>query len=1180
MTDNRKHVRVSYEKQVELIAEGQILVGKSIDISNSGIRVIVNVPVSHLSVERIAFTLPLAPEAIHIPCKVVRSNRTESEEEHVLGIEFSSQTETQMILIDNFIRNINNKSTKSDAKQSDMRIIPRISCNLTGISSDNKGIFIASIDNISTEGCLISYTGFINARDVLTLAITLPGDRRRISATGFITYVIQDDGWGMHRAGICFTDISDIDSIRIRNFILKSATSTALRTLQERRNENLTGDENLIRDPEKIAGLLRLLKKENRNINVLFEQTIAMFVLMMKNIDARRTSFATSSQKDISELDLKKNHTVYFSFYLHGSSYYFTSHLMEAGDTRLIFSFPAVLHQSDKRSYARKYISDGIDVFLELDDMPSVKFNGKVENVSRRGFLCNVKLQPLQRELVKLGRPVSYYFNRDMGLDTFGEIRHVKEVETDDGTTMLQLGIEAGIRRADISFMRYGQTRWNKARVSMKRQTTGDSRRIVSDVVRYRNREGKEIVALLNHTGTSKKAPVVIMPPAFGKKKETLSPFVATLLENFRKFDKDLVVIRYDGINRPGESCQDGMCPKRGYEMLHYRISQGLDDLEATMDFAHHNNIFRPSAVIVVAFSMSALDARKLAVKDSRVTYLINVMGITCARSSFNIITGGIDIIDNARNGIQNGLSGVLGHILDLDTIAKDLIDNRYAYLADARHDMSRISIPVSWIYGRYDRWVVDREILDLMSVRAKGRRDVIEIPTGHNLRSSEDALLTFKILTRMIYRHLHHRNIRPVDPDRNSLINLITSERERLYQHDDVNIREYWKDYLIGENRNSIGYDFYRNFDEFREFLSVQGSLLDLKNGEIMADMGCGTGIFMERMLLDRAEQGVDLSRARLVQVDLVSEALVRTREKYLRIKELYGAVVPHEVDYIQMDLEPNRLVPVKRFIEDETLGYDYLRNRVEGLKDATIDRLVAADSGLLQSLMRGAAMGDDDMLYLRERFNEEDCRAIIDFNRAARFLSGNLLPQDISGAHSGRNDKSQTINYSMVRTDDLIFSDLRFGSKGLALNLSFKTSTFDKIAASLLISYIFNPDEILNEFYRILKPDGRLLISSMRPDGDISVIFTNYINKVWKDFSDTMTEKDRERNLAGARAMLNEAASLLELEEDGHFRFYSGEELAEMLGRAGFVNCALTESLGDPPQVVIVTGSKPGIT
>lgn len=1178
MTNNRKHVRVSYEKQVELIAEGQTLVGKSIDISNSGIRVIVNVPVSHLSVERIAFTLPFAPEAIHVPCKVVRSNRTESEEEHVLGIEFSNQTETQMILIDTFIRNFNSSLAKNDARQSDLRVIPRISCNLTGVSCDNHAIYISSIDNISTEGCLVSYEGSLNSHDVLTLSITLPGDRRRITATGFITYVIQDDGWGMHRAGVCFSDITDIDSIRIRNFILKSATSTALRTLQERRNEHAAGNENLIRDPDAIAGLFRLLKKENRTINVLFEKSIVMLALMMKHVDARCSSFATSSQKDIGELDLKKHHAVYFSFYLHGSSYYFTSHLAEAGDTRLIFSFPAVLHQSDKRSYARKYISDGIDVFLELDDMPSVKFNGSVENVSRRGFLCNVKLPPLQRELVKLGQPVSYYFNRDMGLDTYGEIRHIREVKAEEGTAVLQLGIEAGIRRADISFMRYGQARWDRAKGSIKRARAAAGRGIVSEVVRYRNREGKEIVALLNHAGSGKKAPVVILPPAFGKKKETLSPLVATLLENFRKFNRDLVVIRYDGINRPGESCQAGMCPKRGYEMLHYRISQGLDDLEATMDFAHHNALFRPSAVIVVAFSMSALDARKLAVKDPRVTYLINVMGITCARSSFNIITGGIDIIDNARNGIQNGLSGVLGHILDLDTVAKDLIENRYAYLADARHDMSRISIPVSWVYGRYDRWVVDREIMDLMSVRAKGRRDVIEIPTGHNLRSSEDALLTFKILTRMIYRHLHRRNIRPVDPERNSLISMITRERERLYQHDDVNIREYWKDYLIGENRDSIGYDFYRNFDEFREFLSVQGSLLDLKNGEIMADMGCGTGIFMERMLLDRAEQGVDLSLARLVQVDLVSEALAKTREKYSRIKDLYGAVVPREVDYIQMDLEPNRLAPVKRFMEDTTLSYDYLRNRVEGLKNATIDRLAAGDSRRLQSIMRGAAMGDDEMLFLREHFNEEDCRAVVDFNRAARFLSGNLLPRDISGALSGRYENSQTINCSTVRSDDLVFSDLRFGSKGLALNLSFRDSTFDKIAASLLVSYLFNPDEIIQEFYRILRPDGRLLVSSMRPDGDISVIFTNYINKVWKDFSVTMTEEDREKNLAGARAMLNEAASLLELEEDGHFRFYSGEELLDMLGRAGFVNCTVTESLGNPPQVVIVTGSKPG--
>ena len=42
-------------------------------------------------------------------------------------------------------------------------------------------------------------------------------------------------------------------------------------------------------------------------------------------------------------------------------------------------------------------------------------------------------------------------------------------------------------------------------------------------VVTYQNSAGKKIAALLNYTNTERRAPVVILPPAFGKKKETLS---------------------------------------------------------------------------------------------------------------------------------------------------------------------------------------------------------------------------------------------------------------------------------------------------------------------------------------------------------------------------------------------------------------------------------------------------------------------------------------------------------------------------------------------------------------------------------------------------------------------------------------------------------------------------------
>ncbi|MBP7734667.1 MAG: PilZ domain-containing protein [Spirochaetes bacterium] len=1176
MTNNRKHARVSYEKQVELVAEGQTLIGKSIDISNSGIQVVVNVPVSHLSVHRMAFMLPLDSENVPIPCKIVRSNKADTEEdEHVLGIEFSCQTDAQMILIDNFIRNVNFTRIKNEYGTSDMRIIPRISCSLTGISSDKDGVSIISIDNISTEGCLVSYKGILNTRESITIGVNLPGDRRGITAEGSVSYVIRGNKGDTNRAGLCFKSISDIDSTRIQNFILKSATSTAIKTIQERRNEQVAANDTLIKNHETIVALFNLLKKEKRTMNVLFDKSIIMFVLKMRTIDTKKKLFTTSSQKEVIDCELKKHHQVYCSFYLHGSSYYFTTDIRESGPTSIAFALPSVIHQSDKRSCQRKYISGGIDISLELEDSPIGRLRGELVNISRRGFSCNVKLNNFDREQIQLGQSVTYTFNKDMGLDAFGEIRHIKEVGLYDEGMMVQIGIEAGIRRKDYIYKRFSLTQWNKGKGSLKRPFPGSSR-IVSDIVRYANRDGKEIVALLNHTGAVGKVPVVILPPAFGKKKEALAPLVATLIENFGRFGRDIVTIRYDGINRPGESCRDQMCPKRGYEMLNYRISQGLDDLEATMDFVHHNAMFKPSEVVIVAFSMSALDARKLAVKDKRVSYLINVMGVTCARSSFNNITGGIDIIDNARNGIQNGLSGVLGQILNLDTTARDLIDTRYAYLADARHDMARIAIPVSWIFGKYDRWVVEREIRDLMSVRSKGSREVIEIPTGHNLRSSDDAIRTFKIVTRMIYHYLNGQTIRPMNPDRERMVAMITGERERLVAQDDVDVGVYWKEYLVGGDRNCAGYDVYRNIDEFREFLSLQGRLLDLKNGESMADMGCGTGIFIERMIDDSASQGLDLGRANLVLADLVPEALGRTREKIEQLKRTHGPLIPSRITYLQRNLEPNRLLPVKRFMEDGSLGYEFLRNRIEGLRNSTIDNLVRLNSEVIASIMRGVPISEHSRGYLRACLNDDDYCAIIDINRAARYISGTLKPDDLKTSCNKRINGSGSEELHDIRTTDLDFTCLKFGDNTRDVRMGFHDESFHKISASLLISYLFNPDEIIHEFYRLLKPEGRLLVSSMRPDSDISVIFTNYINKVQNLDRDEYDSEKRDVDLADARTMLNEAASLFQLEEDGYFRFYSGEEIAGMMRKAGFVNMEIHLSMGSPPQAVIVTGIK----
>jgi SAM-dependent methyltransferase len=275
-------------------------------------------------------------------------------------------------------------------------------------------------------------------------------------------------------------------------------------------------------------------------------------------------------------------------------------------------------------------------------------------------------------------------------------------------------------------------------------------------------------------------------------------------------------------------------------------------------------------------------------------------------------------------------------------------------------------------------------------------------------------------------------------------------------------------------------------------------------------------------------------------------------------------------------MDLEPNRLIPVHKFINNFDLDFNYLRNRIEGLANASIDRFLNKSSKRMYEIMRGASLTRRDEANINSEFNKEDRQIIIEFNRAARFLRRQLRKDEFVNPNLARNASIESNDYDQLRTSDLKFEKLEFGNSGLRLHSDFKKDSVDKIIASLFISYLFNPDEIIHEYYRMLKPNGLLLVSSMKPDSDISRIFTNYVDKVQHfDFSDT-DFKSQDISLSGAREMLNEAATLFELEEEGYFKFYSDKELVQMFKSSGFDDIQVHASLGNPPQAYIVTGRK----
>ncbi|EMS80825.1 tRNA-specific adenosine deaminase TadA [Desulfotignum phosphitoxidans DSM 13687] len=1058
------------------------------------------------------------------------------------------------------------------------RKIPRTVCRLTDISSKNINIPIVSIKNISPEGCLLSFRGDLCLKDKIDLEFWLPDDSRKIETTGIISYVIKNCFKGINSAGVLFADINEIDQKRIYNFIVSTASSSALKNMQETISKEKIADKYKISAPGKINTFFNHVMKERIPLTVLFENSQNVFELIINKINIQDQVFITENQTDIITLELSENHPSYFSFYFDGGSYYFKTKCIGYDNDSVIFAFPPILYQLEKRACNREMSVDYIQISIHLDGIPDRQFQGRLIDISRRGFLCEFSLDQWIENSIKSGQAINYTLNKNYGLGSFGEIRHVIKKQGFNGSNVLQIGVEAGIKRSDFIFKKFCDSEWKKKKLYQKILPSFVRQMPRSRVVTYNNSSGKKITALLNYTRKNTLAPVVILPPAFGKKKETLSPLVSTLITNYRHVNEDIITIRYDGINRPGESYNKEMFPKRGYEMLHYQITQGLDDLRSTLRYVYNNPLFKPSMVILVAFSMSALDARKIMIdpNNEKIDYLINVMGATCGQSSFGNVMGGMDIIGNARIGIQSGLAGVLGHLLDVDNIARDLIDNKYAYITDARLDMSKISTPVTWIYGKYDRWIPENEIIDMMSIKSDGMREVIEIPAGHNLRSSDDAIKTFKLITQLIYRMQFKKDFNPIAPDRKNMVALITYERERLENTEKFRPDDYWKQYLMGQG-NSVGYDFYKNIKVFREFLTLQSELIGLENGEVFADIGCGTGIFIENMLLDLAERKKNINDTHLVLVDLVREALDKSKAKCEKIFKSYKSLVPEKIELIQMDLDPNRLIPVKKFVKEDSLDFNFLRNRIDGLMNITIDQLLQNNSPRLYAIMKGAVLTPDDSAYLKDIFSIDAYETILEFNRAARFINKDLFAHDMINEKYVHQNLIRDEDYIHIRTSDLIFKRLDFSKNGLEMNLNFKANYFNKIVASLFISYLYNPDDIIYDFYRMLKPGGRLLVSSMKPDSDISLIFTDYINKVQKfDLADTEI-KDQEMNLTAARAMLNEAASLFELEEDGYFRFYSDKELVAMLENAGFKDITVTSSLGKPEQVVILTGEKP---
>lgn len=751
---------------------------------------------------------------------------------------------------------------------------------------------------------------------------------------------------------------------------------------------------------------------------------------------------------------------IHLNLEVEGSRYFFSvapAEYQGAGSDGVAnLELPSIVYRAERRDVPRNHLDD--PGWAELEVAPGRWVRAVVRDESYEG----VRVQIPGPGAVEVGARMRLRWPvvEGAGQTRFATVRHIVP-----GEGGLQVGLAVSAvppapeipvhARRTILGDSPAERAWRQLRLATRVALDGprmlaERTRLVRPrlpsvrVVDYHNEKGERLRAIIDSVGDTRHAPAIIIPPAWGRTKETLLPLAATLIRTFEAAGEPLVVVRYDERNRKGESFVDPKCRAPGREALNYTFSGAVDDIHTTLGFLAGSEDYAPSRVLLLTVSLAAIQGRRAVATDPTGTLAgwVSLVGMPDLQSSMRAVTGGVDWVYGLAQGLRFGPQELVGVLVDMDVAGPDTLRNHLGFFEDARRDMASIGVPVTWIHGEHDGWMSLERVRSLMSAGAGRGRKLLQVPTGHQLRNSREALETFQLVAEEAGMLLTGRRLRARAPDLVDLERRRRAERMRRPKAH-VDLREFWQKYLLGRD-GVVGMELMTATSLYRQFMDDQVGLASVSGGQRVLDLGAGTGDLGLRLAARRLEDPVSI-----YAVDFVPDALKRAHA-----------------------------------------------------------RLVAAGG---------------------------------------------------SGSPS---------SFGVV-------SDLDRCDR---VHLPFEDQSFDVAIASLLVSYLRNPVQLLQEAMRLLVPGGRIVLSAPRRDADSS-----------KPFADTTHERSGEavrkrfgpgvaQDFAGYQSdFLNSAARILELEDEGLFRFFDESELSEMLSAAGFVAVETKRGFGDPPQFSMARGVRP---
>ena len=1149
--ERRRVYRYHLEEFARLEGGEEKISATMVDLSRSGMRVIINKPIDFNKVKRISVKLPGAGGE-GIPCQIRRNVRGESGWE--FGLEFDGEMNAQMLLVNRWIDSLEKHKNQSKPTPLPSRRIARTRCAITDIECTNRKLIIHSAQNISTRGVLIRVCGVLKSGDMLSLKMNLSGFFWPILLETRVVYLIDSGPGNPFQAGLSIMKMNKASHDRLQQFISDTSHSLAMLEYHKQIIEGESSGEFQISGTQAVT-VFHNLRDEARTVNLLDEENLCVLKTRIEKF--KGIIFEAASPRTVSN-------PTFFSFTRNDASYFFSAKRRSWNGGYGEFQIPVRIYRGEKRAEKRNPGDGRIKLRI-----PSIRepVPVRILNSSREGMQVEVYAESLSGVVPVVGGALEIAVE---GESIPGEIRHIVEhLGNMENRIVYKIGLETGIKREATKTITYNPDDWIKIWNGPSRALKNRNL-LQSERVSYKDYQGREIAGLLHVNNPELPAIVIIIPPAFGRKKESFATLALTLLTNFAAVGENIAVLRYDGTDRPGESANSSLDARPGNEMIGYRINQSYTDLEATMNWVYNSGEIQVDKTALITFDMAALEVRRLqaSFEDPRADHWVSVMGVVSAQSALKNMLCGLDVIANHRMGIPVGTMNLFGQQIDMDRMIADIIHLRYATTSDAREAMTQIESPITWIYGTHDKWTDPEEIRDIMSVASPGKRKLIEIPSTHSLRASNNGIASFQMISDAILRQLTGSSGPMVMPDNFELTELIARERERIITKETLDIPGFWKSYMLGERING-GYDCYGELAEFQEFVQLELALLKPMPGESIVDMGCGTGLISQAILFDLGTRTTTLIGTKLIGIDLIPELLTKANEKYDRLSKENPKLREVEVTWKPLNLEPFSLAGIRNVLKQPGAKFiERLKGKVRGVSYEYFDKFGSLDTELVSKILKGKIIDESIWQIIEKSIGAEERLLLEDINLGARFLEGNLTQKDIKASLHRDTDPLSAQQLQNLRSSDLALRKIDFGSWTRDGKLPLEDECFDAICGSLLLPYLFAPAEAVKEFTRMLKPGGRILFSTMKPDFDILAIFGSHA----KSRSVELHEKNQEKTLS----MLGETAKLLSLEEDGWFRFFSEEELKDMMEKAGLINIQIVQGFGAPPQAIIATGEK----